>query len=47
MVPLKPKLVAEVSADHITGDRFRHGARILRWRDGKPPERCAIDQLSR
>ncbi|WP_162914788.1 hypothetical protein [Desertibaculum subflavum] len=29
-VPLKPKLVAEVSADHITSKFFRHGARLVR-----------------
>jgi ATP-dependent DNA ligase len=44
-VMLKPKLVAEVSADHITGDHMRHGSRFLRWRFDKPPRACTMDQL--
>jgi len=44
-VPLRPTLVAEVSADHIENGRFRHGSRLLRWRQDKPPERCTMDQL--
>ena len=44
-VPLKPRLVAEVSADHITSKFFRHGARLLRWRDDKRPEACSLDQI--
>ena len=44
-VPLMPVLVAEVSADHITGEYMRHGARLLRWRSDKPPESCTMDQI--
>ena len=44
-VPLKPVLVAEVSADHITGEHMRHGARLLRWRTDKAPESCTMDQI--
>ena len=44
-VPLKPVLVAEVSADHITGEHMRHGARLLRWRTDKSPESCTMDQI--
>ena len=44
-VPLKPVLVVEVSADHITGDHMRHGARLLRWRTDKAPESCTMDQI--
>jgi ATP-dependent DNA ligase len=44
-VMLKPKLVAEVSADHITGDHMRHGSRFLRWRFDKKPRACTMDQL--
>lgn len=44
-VPLKPVLVAEVSADHITGEYMRHGARLLRWRDDKRPQDCTMDQI--
>lgn len=44
-IPLRPELVAEVSADHITGEHMRHGARLLRWRDDKRPEDCTMDQI--
>jgi ATP-dependent DNA ligase len=42
---LKPKLVIEVSYDHFTGGRFRHGTSILRWRPDKKPSQCTMDQL--
>jgi ATP-dependent DNA ligase len=41
-----PVLVCEVSYDHMQGDRFRHGATFLRWRDDKKPEECTWDQVS-
>jgi ATP-dependent DNA ligase len=44
-IPLKPVLVAEVSADHITGDYMRHGAKLLRWREDKAPAACTMDQI--
>lgn len=44
-MPLKPKLVAEVSFDHVTGGRFRHGTRLLRWRPDKAPKQCTFDQI--
>ncbi|HEY0393563.1 MAG TPA: ATP-dependent DNA ligase [Candidatus Elarobacter sp.] len=43
--PLKPKLVVEVCYDHFSGDRFRHGTRLLRWRPDKAPEQCTLDQV--
>ena len=43
--PLAPKLVVEVGFDHVSGGRFRHGTRFLRWRPDKAPEQCTIDQL--
>jgi len=43
--PLKPKLVVEVCYDHFSGDRFRHGTRLLRWRPDKAPEQCRLDQV--
>ena len=46
-VPLDPQLVAEVSADHITGEHMRHGARLIRWRPDKDPEACTMDQIRR
>lgn len=45
--PLKPKLVVEVKYDQVTGNRFRHGTRLLRWRPDKKPEQCTCDQLQR
>jgi ATP-dependent DNA ligase len=45
--PLKPKLVVEVSYDHFTGGRFRHGTRLLRWRPDKAPRQCTMDQVAR
>jgi ATP-dependent DNA ligase len=43
--PLKPKLVVEVCYDHFTGDRFRHGTRLLRWRPDKAPWQCTLEQV--
>jgi ATP-dependent DNA ligase len=43
--PLKPKLVIEVCYDHFSGERFRHGTSILRWRPDKAPRQCSFDQL--
>jgi ATP-dependent DNA ligase len=43
--PVKPKIVVEVTFDHVTGRRFRHAARLLRWRPDKNPKSCTIDQL--
>jgi len=42
---LRPELVVEVAFDHITGQRIRHGAKLLRWRDDKEPSECHISQL--
>ncbi len=43
--PLKPELIAEVRYDHVTGRRFRHGTKFLRWRPDKSPGQCRMDQL--
>lgn len=43
--PLAPELVVEVLYDQVTGDRFRHGTRLLRWRPDKAPTQCTMDQL--
>jgi ATP-dependent DNA ligase len=43
--PLKPKYVVEVSYDHFTGGRFRHGTSILRWRPDKKPRQCTFEQV--
>jgi ATP-dependent DNA ligase len=44
---LRHELVVEVSYDHVTGDRFRHGTKLLRWRPDKAPRQCTMTQLER
>ena len=44
-VALRPELVIEVSFDHVSAGRIRHGAKILRWRDDKPASACTLEQL--
>jgi ATP-dependent DNA ligase len=44
-VPLKPKLVVEVCYDHFSGERFRHGTRLMRWRHDKAPQQCTMGQV--
>ena len=43
--PLRPDLVVEVLYDQVTGARFRHGTRLLRWRPDKAARQCTMDQL--
>jgi ATP-dependent DNA ligase len=43
--PLRPKLVIEVCYDHVTGNRFRHGTKLVRWRPDKAPAQCTFEQL--
>lgn len=42
---LRPELVCEVAFDHITGNRIRHGAKLLRWREDKDPRDCRLADL--
>ncbi len=44
-ISLRPELVVEVTFDHASGGRIRHGTRILRWRDDKPPRACRLEQM--
>jgi ATP-dependent DNA ligase len=44
-IELRPELVVEVTFDHTSNDRIRHGAKIARWRDDKAPAECGMDQL--
>ena len=44
-VELRPELVIEVSYDHVSGGRIRHGTRVVRWRDDRDPKSCSLDQL--
>jgi ATP-dependent DNA ligase len=43
--PLRPRLVVEVRYDHVTGRRFRHGTKLLRWRPDRAPGQCTYAQL--
>ena len=45
-VGLRPELVIEIDFDHVSAGRIRHGAKLRRWRDDKPPTECAFDQLA-
>jgi ATP-dependent DNA ligase len=42
---VKLKYVVEVSYDHFTGGRFRHGTSILQWGPDKHPDQCTMDQV--
>ena len=42
---LRPELVVEVTFDHVSGRRIRHGTRLVRFRDDKPPSECLMEQL--
>jgi len=44
--PLKPELVVEVRYDQVTGGRFRHGTKLLRWRPDKAPRQCSCEQIA-
>jgi ATP-dependent DNA ligase len=43
--PVAPKLVVEVQYDHFSGNRFRHGTKLLRWRPEKRPHDCKLGQV--
>lgn len=43
--PLRPEIVVEVQVDHVSAGRFRHGARLIRFRPDKRPDQCSCDQL--
>ena len=45
-VALRPELVAEVSYDHVSGGRIRHGAKLVRFREDRDPRSCTTDQLA-
>lgn len=45
--PIRPRLVVEVSYDHFSGGRFRHGTTLVRWRSDKSPRQCTISQIER
>jgi ATP-dependent DNA ligase len=43
--PVRPELVVEVTYDKWQGDRFRHGTKLLRFREDKEPAACTLDQV--
>jgi ATP-dependent DNA ligase len=44
-VGLRPELVVEIDFDHVSAGRIRHGAKLRRWREDKPPADCTYEQL--
>jgi ATP-dependent DNA ligase len=44
-VAMRPELVVEITFDHVSDGRIRHGSKVQRWRDDKAPEACTVDQL--
>jgi ATP-dependent DNA ligase len=42
---VRPELVVEVTFDHTSNQRIRHGTKLVRWRDDKDPRDCTMDQL--
>jgi ATP-dependent DNA ligase len=44
-ISLRPELVVEVTFDHASGGRIRHGTKILRWREDKAPRECLLEQM--
>ncbi|MGN6187908.1 MAG: ATP-dependent DNA ligase [Conexibacter sp.] len=44
-IALRPELVVEIAFDHVSGRRIRHGSKIQRWREDKPPRECRVEQL--
>jgi ATP-dependent DNA ligase len=44
-VALRPELVVEVSFDHVSDGRIRHGTKVLRWREDRDPKSCLLSQL--
>ena len=45
-IALRPELVVEIDFDHVSAGRIRHGAKLRRWREDKPPRECTYEQLS-
>jgi ATP-dependent DNA ligase len=44
--PLSPERVVEVAWDRLDDLRFRHPARLVRWRPDRDAASCTLDQLS-
>ena len=44
-IAVRPELVVEVTFDHVSDGRIRHGTKVLRWRDDRDPRSCLLSQL--
>ncbi len=44
-IGVRPELVVEIDFDHTSAGRIRHGAKLRRWREDKPPSECRFEQL--
>jgi ATP-dependent DNA ligase len=42
---VRPELVVEITFDHTSAGRIRHGAKLLRWREDRDPKSCLFSQL--
>jgi ATP-dependent DNA ligase len=42
---VRPELVVEVRYDKVQGNRFRHGTKLIRWREDKDPRNCTWREL--
>jgi ATP-dependent DNA ligase len=42
---VRPEVVVEVRYDKVQGNRFRHGTKLLRFRDDKDPAQCTWREL--
>ena len=43
--PVRPELVVEVRYDKVQSNRFRHGTKLIRFRDDKEPAQCTWREL--
>jgi len=43
--PVRPEAVVEVRYDKVQSNRFRHGTKLVRFRDDKNPEQCTWREL--
>jgi ATP-dependent DNA ligase len=44
-IPIRPVAVCEVAYDHLDSLRFRHPARLVRWRPDRDPRSCTLEQF--
>jgi ATP-dependent DNA ligase len=44
-IPVRPVAVCEVAYDHLDSLRFRHPARLARWRPDRDPRSCTVEQF--